>query len=414
MGENNLKFVMYPWLGMGHLTAFLHISNKLAERVPHVDGLPYGTESTAYVPAPMYTLLRRAMDLTEPAIEALLQELKPHFVFFDFAHWLPQMARKLGIKSILYFVISPASVGYLFRDESNVDAYKEPPAGFPPSVVKLHTHEARAFHFINNTKEIGSGIKFVERVIMAAEECDAMGFKSCREIEGKYLEFLEKKFKKPVIPAGPVSPDAPTSRLEKKWAQWLNQFEPKSVIFSTFGSEIRLNMDQFQELVLGFELTGLPFLAALKPPLEAETIEEALPEGFKERTAERGVVYGDWMQQQLILSHPSVGCFVTHCGWSSLSEAMLVLIPHMCDQLINARLMGGDLRAGVEVEKGDEDGLFTREGVAQAIRLVMEGDSEIVKEVRANRGKLREFFMRKELENSYVDEFVQKLKCLLE
>ncbi|PIN15625.1 UDP-glucuronosyl and UDP-glucosyl transferase [Handroanthus impetiginosus] len=451
MGENNLKIVMYPWFGMGHLTTFLHISNKLAERghqifffvptktqskldqfnlhpdlikfisitVPHVDGLPHGTETTADVPFPLYSLLRRAMDLTAPTIGAYLQYLKPHFVFFDFTHWLPGMARKLGIKSVLYFIISPATVGYLFRDESNVDAYKEPPAGFPPSAVKLHTHEARAVDMINNIEEFGSGMKYVERMIMAAEECDAMGFKSCREIEGKYLEFLEKKFKKPVILAGPVLPDAPTSTLDEKWAQWLNKFQPKSVIFCAFGSEARLKKEQFQELVLGFELTGLPFLAALKPPLETETVEEALPEGFKERTAKRGVVHGDWVQQQLILSHPSVGCFVTHCGWGSFSEAMvndcqLVLMPHVGDQLINARLMGGDLRVGVEVEKGDEDGLFTKEGVAKAIRLAMEGDSKIGEEVRANRGKLKEFFMRKGLEKSYVDEFVHKLKCLLE
>ncbi|KAG5035716.1 hypothetical protein JHK87_010626 [Glycine soja] len=56
----------------------------------------------------------------------------------------------------------------------------------------------------------------------------------------------------------------------------------------------------------------MSFLAALKPPIGAEAIESALPEGFNERTNGRGVVHGDWVQQLLILSHPSVGCFVTH------------------------------------------------------------------------------------------------------
>jgi len=51
----------------------------------------------------------------------------------------------------------------------------------------------------------------------------------------------------------------------------------------------------------------MPFLAALKPPIGAEAIESALPEGFNERTNGRGVVHGDWVQQLLILSHPSVG-----------------------------------------------------------------------------------------------------------
>ncbi|KAI3466710.1 hypothetical protein Pfo_023373 [Paulownia fortunei] len=451
MSENSLTIAMYPWFAMGHLTTFLHLSNKFAERgnkiffilptktqsklnqfnlhpnlikfipitVPLVEGLPQGTETTADVPFPMYSLLRHAMDLTEPVIENLLQELKPHFVFFDFTHWLPALARRFGIKSLHYCIISPASVGYLFRDESTADAFMEPPAGFPPSAIKLYKHEARVLDRINNEKEFGSGMKFVERMRMAAVECDAMGFKSCREMEGPYNEFLEKKFKKPVILAGPVLPEPPTSSLDEKWAKWLDQFKAKSVIFCAFGSEARLKRDQFQELLLGFELTGLPFFVTLKPPIGAETVEEALPEGFTERTVKRGIVHGGWVQQQLILSHPSVGCFVTHCGWGSLSEAMvnecqLVLMPHVGDQLINARLMGGDLRVGVEVEKGDEDGLFTREGVIKAIRLVMEDDSEIGKDVRANHAKWRDFLLRKGLENSYIDDFVHKLQCLLE
>ncbi|KAL0321267.1 UNVERIFIED_CONTAM: Cyanidin 3-O-galactoside 2''-O-xylosyltransferase FGGT1 [Sesamum radiatum] len=401
MGGNRLKIVMYPWFAMGHLTTFLHISNKFAEKghkiffilptktqskldqfnlhpdrikfipitVPQVDGLPDGTETTADVPFPMYSLLRHAMDLTEPVIESLLRELKPHFVFFDFTHWLPALARRLGVKSVHYCTISPASVAYLFRDEPAADAFLEPPPGFPPSAIRLHKHEARGVDWINNAKEFGSGMKFVQRILMAAEECDAMGFKSCREM-------------------GPVL-------------------------------EARLERDQFQELILGFELTGFPFLAALKPPIEAETVEEALLEGFRERTAERGVVHGGWVQQQLILSHPSVGCFVTHCGWGSFSEAMvnecqLVLLPHVGDQPINARLMGGDLRVGLEVEKGDEDGLFTREGVMKAVRVVMEDDSEIGNEIRTKHAEWREFFLREGLESSYFDDFVHRLQRLLE
>ena len=62
-------------------------------------------------------------------------------------------------------------------------------------------------------------------------------------------------------------------------------------------------MKTLQELLLGLELTGLPFLAALKPPSGAATIEEALPDGFKERVGGRGVVHGGWVAQPAILSH---------------------------------------------------------------------------------------------------------------
>ncbi|XP_059645852.1 cyanidin 3-O-galactoside 2''-O-xylosyltransferase FGGT1-like [Cornus florida] len=452
MGNKAFHIVMYPWFALGHLTAHLHISNKLAERgykisffipnntqpklehfnlhpdlinfisvnVPHVDGLPPGAETTADVPYSMQSLIMAAMDLTKPTIEAFLKDLKPNFVFFDFAHWLPALARPLGIKCIHYCIISPATIGYLLsparrlsEKHLNPPDLMEPPLGFPLSSIKLSAHEARELSNAS-VKEYGIGVSFTQRLLTSFTECDAICFKSCNEIEGPYSDYLENQFKKPVILAGPVVPEQPTSTLEEQWAKWLDNFKAKTVIFCAFGSECVLKSDQFQELVLGLELTGMPFFAALKPPVGAQTIESALPEGFQRRTEERGVVHGGWVQQQLILGHPSVGCFVTHCGSGSLSEAMvndcqLVLMPHVGDQIINARLMGGDLKVGVEVEKGEEDGNFTREGVCKAIRSVMEVDGEVGKEVMVNHAKWKEFLLSKGLESSYMDSFIQKL-----
>ncbi|KZV52608.1 UDP-glucosyltransferase [Dorcoceras hygrometricum] len=95
-----------------------------------------------------------------------------------------------------------------------------------------------------------------------------------------------------------------------------------------------------------------------------------------------------------------------------VNECQLVLIPHLGDHFINARLMEGDLRVGVEVRRGNEDGFFTKEAVMETIKLVMEEDSEIGKELRANHGKWRDFLLTKGLEDSYMDEFVQKLRCI--
>ncbi|KAJ6394837.1 hypothetical protein OIU77_023941 [Salix suchowensis] len=83
----------------------------------------------------------------------------------------------------------------------------------------------------------------------------------------------------------------------------------------------------------------------------------------KKRVKGRGFVYTSWCHQQLILRHSSVGCFVTHCGSSSLSESMgnkyqLVVLPRDGDQIVKARILGGDLKVEVKVEKGEEDGLY--------------------------------------------------------
>ncbi|CAJ1961810.1 unnamed protein product [Sphenostylis stenocarpa] len=375
---------------MGTNSFHVAISHLLhSNTIPDVDGLPIGSETTADLPFSLHSLLMTAMDLTEPVIEASLQELRPQMVFFDFTYWLPALACRLGIKALHYCTISPATVGYLISPERNLHEKSlteadliNPPPNFPPLAIRLRSHEARQLATAT-AKDYGKGISFMERQLISFASCDAIIFKTCREMEGLYCDYIQSQMRKQVLLAGPVLPGPPTSIL------WLGSFE----------------------------LTGMPFLVALKPPIGTETIESALPEGFNERTKGRGMVRGDWVQQQLILSHPSVGCFVTHCGSGSLTEAMvnecqLVLLPHAGDQFINARIMSGDLKVGVEVEKS-EDGLFTREDVCKVVRTVMDNDSEVAQMVRTNHAKWRELLLCNGLESSYVDHLDHMLHGLL-
>ncbi|KAM5588096.1 hypothetical protein ABKV19_006512 [Rosa sericea] len=246
MGDRTLHIAMYPWFAMGHLTAYLHISNKLAERghnisfflplktqsklqhynlhphlitfipldVPHVDGLPLGTETTADIPLSLGSLLATAMDFTRPQIEQYLLKLKPDFVFFDFSNWLPDLLRQLGnkIQSVCYWLVDPASVWYLLnRGLSRKKALDEvdpvrPLLCFSSSFsIKLQTHEARAFDALEN-KEFGGGLTFVKRCLTSLSDCDAICFKTCRELAGPVCNYFEIQMNKPVILAGPVVP----------------------------------------------------------------------------------------------------------------------------------------------------------------------------------------------------------------
>ncbi|GMN53918.1 hypothetical protein TIFTF001_023058 [Ficus carica] len=464
---STLHIAMFPWFALGHITPFLHVSNKLAQKghkisffiptktqskidhfnrsphlitfipiaVPHVDGLPSGAETTSDVPNPqLFPLITAAMERTEPDVEILLRNLKPDIVFFDFAHWIPKLARPLGIRTVFYCIISPLTVGYSygrvdFDDEDSQiseQTFLHSPPDFPESsAMNLHLHETRLFVVKSKPPPSGSGggtgrISLLHRLNISLKDSDALAFKACREIEGPFIEYLERKFRKPLLLAGPVIPEPPVStNLDEKWVNFLGSFKAGSVIYCALGSEWTLTKDQFQELLLGFELSGSPFLAVLKPPHGSETVEEALPEGFGERVGERGVVHGGWIQQRLILEHPSVGCFVTHCGSGSVMEGLLskcelVMIPHEGDHFFQARLLGKVLEAGVEVERAEEDGFFTRESVRKAVRAVMEeNDSEIGRKIKANRVKYRELLLRKDLESFYVDDFSQKLKTLL-
>ncbi|PPS01300.1 hypothetical protein GOBAR_AA19358 [Gossypium barbadense] len=96
-----------------------------------------------------------------------------------------------------------------------------------------------------------------------------------------------------------------------------------------------------------------------------------------------------------------------------VNDCQLVLVPHVGDQIINARLMAGDLRIGVEVEKGEEDGLFTKDDVNKAVKALMDDDSELGKEIRANHAKWKEFLLAQAIENSYMNDFVINLNTLV-
>jgi len=452
-----LHIAIFPWFAMGHFIPNLHLSNKLAERghkisfivpqrtqtklhhlnlhphlitfvpiqLPHVPGLPHHAETTSDVPFSLFPLLATAMDRTQKDIELLLRDLNPQIVFFDFQHWLPNLSRSLGIKSVMYFIVHPLSSAYLAdgprqsqgRELSELDLM-EPPPGFPDTCIKFQPYELRLLVALRKL-EFGSGVLLYDRVHNSFCSADAIGFKGCRELDGPYAEYLETVYKKPVLLSGPLLPGPTNTTLDEKWVAWLGKFNPGSVVFCTYGSESPLSANQFQELLLGLELTGFPFLAAFKPPNGFECIEEALPEGFRERVKGRGIAYEGWVPQQLILGHSSIGCFITHCGAASLTEALvnkcqLVLLPgDRGGHIINARMLSRKLKVGVEVEKGEEDGLFSKESVRKAVKSVMDDKNEVAREVRQNHAKLRNFLLSDNLESSCVDRFCQQLQDLL-
>ncbi|XP_050216042.1 UDP-glycosyltransferase 79B6-like [Mercurialis annua] len=453
--SSNFHIVMFPWFAVGHMTPFLHLANRLAQRgcsisfllpkkakqqlqhfnlhphlisfhsitVPPVDGLPVGTETASDIPIHMTHFLSIALDRTRDQVEKVILETKPKLVLFDVAHWIPEITRPLGIKTINYNVVSAASVAIALVPARNVTKDRpiteaellEPPVGYPSENVVLRGHEARSLLFVSFP--FGEGISFYERIYTAMKGSDSIAIRTCQELEGKFCDYISTQYDKPVFLTGPILPDPSTTPLEERWANWLSGFEKGSVIFCAFGSQIRLDKNQFQGLVLGLESTGLPFLAALKAPNGAKTIEEALPEGFEERVKGRGVVSSGWVQQLMILDHPSVGCFLNHCGfgsmWESLmSDCQIVLVPHLGDQILNTRFMASELKVAVEVAR-DENGWFAKETLTKAIKSVMDKDSELGSVVKENHKKWKEILGCKDYMSGYIDKFVKNMHDLV-
>ncbi|XP_022941618.1 UDP-glycosyltransferase 79B6-like [Cucurbita moschata] len=461
--SSKLHIAMFPWFAAGHMTPFLHISNELAARghkitfllpskalpllqnlnlhpnlisfhfltVPHVSGLPPATETASDIPISLTPLLASAFDMTRQQVAEILCSACPDVVFYDFAYWVPEIAAPLRIKSVSFTVVSAASIAVIAYPRRRVtvddpiteEELRKPPPGYPSSTVVLRgCREERSLLFLSMPFGEG-GITFHERLMTSYRNSDAIAIRTCEEIEGNFCSYLAKQFQKKLLLTGPLmaipnktTTTTTTSCLDEKWEKWLDQFEPKTVIFCAFGSQLTLEKDQLQELVLGIEQTRLPFLVALKPPTGSSSIEEALPEGFEERVRERGAVYGGWVQQPLILKHPSVGCFVSHCGfgsmWESLmSEPQIVLIPSLGDQILNARLLAQELQVGVEVKKREEDGKFTSQSVREAIESVMLVEAGGVGEmVKKNHKKWNHILTNPGFMDAYIHNFVNDLQ----
>ncbi|PWA89168.1 UDP-Glycosyltransferase superfamily protein [Artemisia annua] len=251
--------------------------------------------------------------------------------------------------------------------------------------------------------------------------CNAILIKSCKEMEGSYIDYVSNQLKRPALLIGPVVPEPLSGELDKKWANWLSKFRSKSVIYCSFGSETFLTDDQIKELALGLELTGLPFFLVLNFPAtldSATELERTLPHGFQERVKDIGVVHSGWVQQRHILAHENVGCYVCHAGFSSVIEGLvndcqLVMLPLKGDQLMNSKLMAMEWRAGVEVNRRDEDGYFGKEDVYEAVKnLMYEVDKEPAKSVRENHKKWKEFMQNDEMQSKYITDLIENLQSL--
>lgn len=417
MKEDSLRVLMLPWLGYGHISPFLELAKKLSSKnffiyfcstpinltsienklsptdlsciqlvelnLPSSPELPPYCHTTNGLPSHLHPKLFQAFNESKPEFSNILETLKPDLVIYD-SHqtWVSEVSSSHHIPAIYFHTSSATSKSFFYY------AFKNRGAGlpFPSSVVSLRPAEIQkmiAAAPIDAGKTTEDDDPFLSCI---AKSFGFMLIKSCNDIEEKYINYMSILTNKRVVPVGVLSyhEECEEAENDKEMMEWLDSKEKASTVYVSFGSETFLSEKEIEELAFGLEISNVNFIWVIRFPGEAEKIkiEEVLPEGFVDRVKGRGIIVEGWAPQDKILGHSSTGGFVSHCGWSSVTESLshgvpIIGLPMNFDQPLNCRMVA-ELGAGLEIEK-DGKLEFGRTEVARVIKEVVNGDSAVMK-----------------------------------
>ncbi|XP_010935519.1 UDP-glycosyltransferase 73C5-like [Elaeis guineensis] len=440
----NLHFVLIPWLAQGHMIPMVDIARLLAEhgvtvsiittpvnaariqstidrisasgrllhfvtlRFPAAEfGLPEGCENLDSLPSRdlILNFFQATKHLRGPLLQYLRSgsSLPPSCMIIDVGHpWAQGVGRELGVPCLAfhgYSCFSLLSIHYLHHYKTHEtmpsmsDSFILP--GLPHRTEMTRWKLPRQFHDDVPYQEI------YEEIRDAEEMADGVIVNSFDELEPGYTERIEKATGKKAWTIGPVSLQnkgrsdmaerGNKSTVDKEQClKWLDSKKPKSVIYVSFGSMGKFSSLQLREMGAGLLASSRPFIWVIRggqKPLEE--VEKWVEERIEGRVDSRCLLIKGWAPQVMILSHPAVGGFVTHCGWNSTLEGVsagvpMVTWPLFAEQFLNEKLivevLGIGVAVGVEMPmdwcKGEEGGVMVkREQLTKAVeRLMDEGE----------------------------------------
>ncbi|XVF49999.1 hypothetical protein PTKIN_Ptkin04bG0060400 [Pterospermum kingtungense] len=159
--------------------------------------------------------------------------------------------------------------------------------------------------------------------------------------------------------------------------EWLDKQTSGSVIYVAFGSTTMANLQQLEELALGLELSGQPFLWVVRSDFMEGSLAK-FPDGFIDRVAKRAK-FVEWAPQEKVLAHPSVACFMSHCGWNSTLEGLSMGVPFICwpyfaDQFSNKKYICDVWKTGLGLVH-DGNGKVTRHEISTKIKTLLASDA---------------------------------------
>ncbi|KAL1549992.1 beta-D-glucosyl crocetin beta-1,6-glucosyltransferase [Salvia divinorum] len=402
------RIMMFPWLGYGHITPHLELAKKLTTKgffiylcsteatlisiqnkitqnfSNSIELVPLSLEVSSELPAKFHTTnglpphlmvkLKEAFDKSVENFSAILKNLKPDLLIFDFLQpWAPLLAEAEKIPSVTFITSSSVMTSFMFHHFMNPDTE------FPYKNIRFHDYESRFMdELLANARDCKEREKGSAGVNKSFKIVLIKGF---REIEGRYIDYVSGLTGKRFVPVGPlVQEPSMDDGGSSDVLSWLGKKEAKSTVFVSFGSEYFLSKEDMDGIAHGLMLSKVNFIWVVRFPegvVRNGFLEKKFPEGFLDKVGDRGKIIEGWAPQTKILVHANVGGFVSHCGWNSVMESLkfgvpIIAVPMHLDQPINTRLVE-EIGVGKEVLR-DRDGRLNAETVAAIINHVLVED----------------------------------------
>lgn len=159
--------------------------------------------------------------------------------------------------------------------------------------------------------------------------------------------------------------------------EWLDKKPNKSVVYVAFGGTGgAMSQCQFNELALGLELSGQPYLWVIRPNNTGKkTSFVEYPKGY----LKNGRIL-EWAPQEKVLDHPAIACFLTHCGWNSILEGISFGVPFLCwpnfgEQFFHQDYVFEILKVGLKLDVDLENGVRSRMEIRNKIQMLLSNSS---------------------------------------
>ncbi|KAK7283590.1 hypothetical protein RIF29_13206 [Crotalaria pallida] len=419
------NIVLYPSVGRGHLFSMVELGKLILTHDPSFSitiliptppnttpispttttfgfhssssitfhHFPTSSPTTTTTPLPPHLLI---LELIRPnnhnlhqALQSISKTSNLKAIVLDFLNYTAtQVTAALDIPTFFYYTSGASTICCLLHQPT---LPPNPEKGDPLLIPGFPNTSAEELP--NNSPELQAIFRDVG---LTMSECDGIIVNTFEAIEGRAVKALEEGLclpegatnpLPPVFCIGPVISMPSGENDENGCLSWLDSQPSQSVVLLSFGSLGRFSKTQLKEIAIGLEKSEQRFLWVVRSRSDSENeerLEELLPEGFLERTKEKGMVVRNWAPQAAILSHESVGGFVTHCGWNSVLEAVcegvpMVTWPLYAEQKLNRAVLVKEMKVALAL-KESEDGFVSAIELGERIKELME--SEKGKELR--------------------------------